>query len=338
MINKFQAQLFDEILARFPKRSAAVDALSALLGVQKDAIYRRLRGDTLLMPEEIALLTRHYQISLDALVYKDADRVYFSFSPFSRTINNVGDYLNGILDDLQRVKQLPDVKIFYASFEIPFFYYAYFPELISFKLFIWGKTVWELDYLKDRLFDLDVISYPNEKISEQILKTFTQLDTVEIWSSNICDNTLSQIEFFANSGGFKNPEVAYLLCDKVKALVEQWRKMAELGAKYPLDNFAPELARGSFSLHQQEMLITSNTILVSSPAAKVLFPIISNPNYLRTTDQRMCDYQEEWFRKAISKSTSLSTQNQKSRDAFFNIMLRKINGTRRRIETVLEEF
>lgn len=338
MTNKFQNQIFAEILNRFPKRSVAVDALSELLGVQKDAIYRRLRGDTLLTPEEIALLTRHFQLSLDALVNKDADRVYFSFSPFSRTVSNVGDYLNGILEDLQRVQQLPDVKVFYASFEIPFFYYAYFPELISFKLFIWGKTVWELEYLKDRPFDLDIISYPDEKVSEQILKTFTQLDTIEIWSSNICDNTLSQIEFFTNSGGFKNPEDAYLLCDKLEGLVEQWRKMAALGTKFPLDNFTPEMARGSFSLHQQEMLITSNTILVSSPATKVLFPIISNPNYLRTTDQRMCDYQEEWFRKAISKSTSLSMQNEKSRDAFFNIMVRKINATRRRIEGLLEEF
>ncbi len=338
MTNKFQAHFFEEILARFPKRSAAVEALAELLGVQKDAIYRRLRGDTLLTPEEIALLTRTYQLSLDAMVYKDLDRVYFSFSPFSKTINNVGNYLTGILADLQQVQQLPDVKIYYASFEIPFFYYAYFPELISFKLYIWGKTVWDLDYLKDRPFDFDVISYPDEKIIEQILQSFTQLDTVEIWSSNICDNTLSQIEFFVNSGSFKNGEDAYLLCDKLEGLVEQWRKMAELGSKYPLDNFIPEMERGGFSLHQQEMLITSNTILVTSPVTKILFPIISNPNYLRTTDQRMCDYQEEWFRKALSKSTSLSMQNEKSRNAFFNIMIRKINATRRRIEGVLEEY
>jgi len=86
-----------------------------------------------------------------------------------------------------------------------------------------------------------------------------------------------------------------------------------------------------------ELLITSNTILVVSPVTKIIFPIISNPNYLRSTDQQMCNYQEDWFRKAIAKSTFISNQNEKSRNAFFGVMDRKIAATRRRIEGYLEE-
>lgn len=338
MTRTLQAQLLDEIMNRFQKRSTAVEELSNLFGVQKDAVYRRLRGDTLLTPEEIVLLAKTYDLSLDSLIYSEPNRIFFSFSSFGRTINNVGDYLSGVLENLQQSLQLPDVKAYYVSFEIPFFYYAFFPELISFKLFIWGKTVWEFDYLKDRPFDFDIISYPDEKVIQDILKNFLRLDTTEIWSVSIIDNTLNQIEYFSNTGGFKNPGDALILVDKVQGLVEQWRKMAEHGRKFPLGNFSEDMAQGAFHLYQQEMLITSNTILVVSPAGKVLFNIISNPNYLRSSDQRICDYKEEWFKKAISKSIYISNQNEKSRALFFNIMDRKIAATRRRIESLLDEY
>ncbi len=338
MSRTLQHQLLEEILNRFPKRAAAVEELAKLFGVQKDAVYRRLRGDTLLTPDEITLLTKTFNLSLDSLVYQESSTVFFNFTPFSNKVNNVGDYLNGVLNDLNQVRQLPDVMIYYVSYEIPFFYYAFFPELISFKLFIWGKTVWDFDYLKDRSFDFDIISYPDEQVIQDILKNFLSLPTTEIWSVNIIDNTLSQIEYFVNTNGFKNPTDAYILCDKLQALVEQWCKMAELGKKFPLGNFSEDMARSDFHLYQQELLISSNTILVTSPVTNVIFPIISNPNYLRSNDKRMCEYQEEWFKKAISKSTYLSSQNEKSRALFFNIMERKIAATRRRIESHLDEF
>jgi len=338
MSKKLQNQLLEEILNRFPKRAAAVEELAQLLGVQKDAVYRRLRGDTLLTPDEISLLTSTFNLSLDALVYESSSTVFFDFTPFSNTVTNVGEYLNGVLNDLKQVQQLPDVRVYFVSYEIPFFYYAFFPELISFKLFIWGKTVWEFDYLKDRPFDFSIISYPDEQVIQDILKSFLNLDTTEIWSVNIIDNTLSQIEYFVNSGGFKNPEDAYVLCDKVLALVRQWRSMAEHGQKFPLGSYSEDMTRGDFQLYQQELLITSNTILVTSPLTKIIFPIISNPNYLKSTDRKMCDYQEDWFKKAIKKSTLLSQQNEKSRNLFFNIMERKIASTRRRIESHLEEY
>lgn len=338
MAKTLQNQLLEEILNRFPKRSAAVEELAKLFGVQKDAVYRRLRGDTLLTPDEISLLTKTYNLSLDSIIYKESSTVFFNFTPFSNTVTNVSDYLNSVLADLNTVRQLPEAKIYYVAFEIPFFYYAFFPELISFKLFIWGKTVWDFEYLSDRKFDFDIISYPDEKIIENLLNNFLLLDTTEIWSVSVIDNTLNQIEYFVNTSGFKNPEDAYVLCDKVQGLVSQWRKMAEHGKKFPLGNFSEDVGRGEFDLYQQELLISSNTFLISSPTTKMIFPIISNPNYLSSNDQRMCDYQEEWFKKAITKSTSLSRQNEKSRAAFFNVMDRKIAATRRRIESQLEEF
>jgi hypothetical protein len=55
-VNPLQHYLLEEISKRFLKKTDAVDVLCQLLNVGKDAIYRRMRGDTVLSPAELTLL------------------------------------------------------------------------------------------------------------------------------------------------------------------------------------------------------------------------------------------------------------------------------------------
>ena len=75
MHNTFQINFLETILGKFSKKSKAVDELSELLQVGKDAVYRRLRGDTVLAPEEMKVLARHFQISIDDFIFEDSNSV-----------------------------------------------------------------------------------------------------------------------------------------------------------------------------------------------------------------------------------------------------------------------
>ena len=125
MANEFQTRLLEQIAKKYQRKSEAVDILSSLLSIGKDAVYRRLRGDTLLTPDEISLLAKEFYISLDSLVLDNTSSVFFNFSAFTQKINSPTDYLNGILSLLRQIKLLPEVEILYASSEIPFFYYSF---------------------------------------------------------------------------------------------------------------------------------------------------------------------------------------------------------------------
>ncbi len=331
MAKTLQDQILGEVLSRYPKRSAAVESLSKLLGVCHDAIYRRFRGDTILSPNEIELLARTYNLSIDSYIYNRSDSLFFSYSGFAEKISNMGEYLDEVIGNLNKIQLLPDVKIYYAAREIPFFYYSFFPELICFKLYIWGRTVWEFDYLKNRSFEFDVMSHPEMEKTKQVLKSYLEIDTYELWSPNIMHNTLSQIEYFSNMDLFKNRSDALVLCDKLLELIEHWRNMAQEGSKYFIEPGA-EAPQSSFNLFHHEMLVTSDIILVSSPAKKVLFNIYNNPNYLVTTNEQICQHQADWFEKAISKSIPISKNNEKSRALYFNGLKRKVQAMRGRIE------
>ncbi len=335
MQNDLQSRFFAAILSKYTKKVEAIEELADLLAVGKDAVYRRFRGDTLLSPNELSLLAQKYNISLDSFVYRQSDTVFFTYNPFAFRINNFEDYLSSFGEDLEQIYQLPETKIFYASSEIPIFLYCFFPELIAFKLYIWGRTAWDFDYLEKRPFDFELIPYPVYQRAEKILEYYTQLPSTELWNVNIVDNTLSQIEYYATSGSFAKLEDALILCDKLEALIRHLKLMAEKGYKLPLDNKTVE-GRGKFELFHNEMVFTNNTILVDTVAGKAIYTSFGNPNFLKSTDQRICLFMEEWIKKVMSKAQLISTQGEKSRDWFFNRLSRKIALTKNKLEMYIE--
>lgn len=64
----FQQAFLDEIVAKFKKRSEAVRAIASILDIGDDAIYKRLRGDSSIYPNEIAALAIEFEISIDKII------------------------------------------------------------------------------------------------------------------------------------------------------------------------------------------------------------------------------------------------------------------------------
>lgn len=337
MHNVFQNQLFEQILDKFPKKSQAVEELSGLLAVGKDAIYRRLRGDTLLAPDEMVQLAQQYHISLDALVYGKTDTVFCSYNAFSKKINNFQAYLESIYNIMAQVKGLPNATIYYTSMEIPVFHYMYYPELICFKQYVWSLTTWNFEHLSNQKFHFDLVSYPSLKMTEDIIRVYNQLSSKELWSLNVIDNTLNQIEYIAATSRFADPEDALLLCDKLTELVQHLRQMAAHGQKFS-PNSSPHSKSGAFDLYHNELYSTNNTILVKADTLNMLFTTYCNPNYLASTDERLCEFSTSWMEFIISKSDAISYHSEKSRNWFFNRLERKIKGTRNRVEMDLAEY
>ncbi len=330
-----QKKLLNKVLEKYPKKSAAVNVLASLLGTGKDAIYRRLRGDSLLTPDELSIISKTFNISVDALIYGESDTFFFTFNAYSQRVNNFEDFLNPILLDLKNVQNLPNPTIYYASAEIPIFFYLFFPELFSFKMYVFGRTIWDLEYLKNRSFDFDVVPHPYHQVAQEILSIYKNIPTIDIWSTNIFDNSLNQIEYHLENGSFNNENAALILCDKMLALADHMNAMAESGYKF-LPSSKTESNSGNFELYDNEMIYTNNTILTVSDLGKMVHTTFGSPNFLRTIDQPICQYTADWFESLKTKSTPISNHSEKNRNWFFNRIKRKIMACRKRVEAVLD--
>jgi hypothetical protein len=331
-----QDQIFEIVLQRFARRADAVEALCQLLNLSKDAIYRRLRGDTFLSPQELATLAQRFNLSLDALMTGQTDNVLCHFNAFSRRLQDFGDYLENYVQDLEQMRRLPNLHLYYASVEIPVFTYNFFPELISFKLYIWGRTTWNFPYLRDRSFDFSLVTPPVMRLSQALLQHYLAIDSTELWSLHVTDNTLAQIEYHVYSGGFTDPDEALVLCDKLTDWANHMRLMAAAGRKFPLGG-RPESAAGELNLYHNEMVYTNITALVKSDAVRMVYSAYCNPNFLHSSDPKLCDFTEDWFNNIIAKSNPITRAAEKNRDGFFRELLKRIDRVKNRIRQHIED-
>ncbi|MEM1322093.1 MAG: hypothetical protein AAGG75_17665 [Bacteroidota bacterium] len=328
MSRTIQHTFLESILQKFQKKSEAVDALSGLLNIGKDGVYRRLRGDTYLTPEEIALLAKTYKVSFDALVFQQSDLLLFTYNMMSKKINNYFDYASQLNHSIDQVLNMVDTRLSYATHEIPLFQYFLFPELTAFKLYVYGITSWNFDFLKDRSFSFDLIPQPTLDLTAEIGRKYNLLSSRELWTVSVVDNTLNQLKYLLDIDKFANRGDAQLICDRLLDLINHTKKMASKGKKFG-PGLEPTEKNADYELFYNEFASTNNTILVHTRAGKLLFTTFGNPNYLNTTDQALCEEYESWYNALINNSTSLSTG--RSREAYFNTLEKKTNEVRSRI-------
>ncbi len=335
LTHSLQVELFDQITARFPKKVDAIEALCEILNASRDPVYRRLRGDTLISPDELALLARHFNISIDQLIFGKTDTVVCQFNAFSQRVHNFSDYLENYQANLMRIRALPGAHLYYASAEIPVFSYFYFPELICFKLYVWGRTTWNLKFLHDLKFDFDLVSPHDLRVINSITEQYNAIESTELWSLVIVDNTLAQIEFHLNSGGFRDGKMALRLCDCLLEWSAHLKNMAISGRKMNPGRSSGEHHAPIHILHN-EMVYTNNTILVKSETARIFYAALSNPDFITSFDEKLCDHMENWFTTIFSKSTNITLDSERSREWFFRGLNKKIEAVKKRIEVFLE--
>jgi hypothetical protein len=226
--------------------------------------------------------------------------------------------------------------LYYASAELPVFTYNFFPELISFKLYIWGRTTWNLESLRNRQFSLDLVTPPIIRLSQELLGHYLRLNSTELWTAQIMDNTLAQIEYHVYSGGFRDPKEAMILVDKLAEWAIHMKAMAAAGKKFNVGE-KPNLGRGDFNLYYNEMVYTNISALIASDTGRMVFTAFCTPNFLKSTDDKLCDYAESWFSSITAKSSRFSGEAEKLRDWFFRESAQKIERRKQRMLLYIEE-
>ncbi len=338
MSKNLQNALLEQILSLFEKRAQAVERLSDLLGIGKDAVYRRFRGDTLLTPDELAILSREFNISLDSLVFGETDTVFFSYDPISRELNNFEDYLTRFLEELQSGALETGAHFYYASSELPLFLSCFYPELIKFKLYIWGVTALDFEYLKNKPFTFDMIPFPVMRVADQIAQVYKKMPTIELWDDNILSNTLTQIEYHLSMGRFQDNNDALVICARLRDLTFHMQALAEKGQKFLPGHKSEEVMGEEFTLYHNQIMHTNNTVLGVHKNGKILFSSLCNPNVLKSTDQKLCNYVHEWMEKVLSKSNSITAQSERDRQKYFNRLRMKIESAENRIKSEIQSL
>jgi len=322
-----QQQFLDQIKERLDPNISFVDELAEDLNISSDSAYRRIRGETSLTLDEVRKLSTKYQISIDSLFDVGDDSVLFKYRGLDKDKFDFHSYLSSIETDVKRLNSFPDKEMIYAAKDIPLFYYFPFPELTAFKLFFWSKIILQFPEYENKLFSLEEISEELLQIGQRIWKIYLKIPSLEVWSMETINVTLKQVQFYSESGLFKEKRDAGILLDQISKLVDHVQKQAEKGYKFDLgaDVDGPE---NNFRLYYNEVTISDNAILFKMGdqyRANLPTNVLS---ILTTGNQEFCVQARQTIDNIIKNSTLISMYGAKDRNRYFQKLQAKIQEVR----------
>lgn len=324
--NAFEMQdIFIKHLKKIvPANVSLVDDIADLLNVSTDSAYRRLRNETELSLDETYKICKHYKISVDSVFSNKGDSVTCNYIKLTDSALNFENYLKSLLDQLTRLDKAENSKIIYAAEEVPIFHSFYSEKLAAFKLFYWQRSVLNIPDYQTKKFDWDLIPAKQLKLANEIHTTYLKIPSVEIWTDDTIKTTIKQIEYYFESGAFKDKKDAIQTLVELKHMVGSIQEFAE--------NETKSNNQTTFSLYNSDLVIGTNCIHVSLGNATYSYISFNTLNSLTTTNKEFCEEIEHWTKNLIKKSTLISGVAEKQRFQFFSKANKAIDNCIERIE------
>jgi hypothetical protein len=309
-------------------------ALSDVLNISPDAVYRRYRGETALTIQEVKKLCQHFNISFDALCELGEGKVVFTYPPFNTFDFSLETYLEGILKAFQRLKSLNSPEIILTVNNIQFLQLLNFPQLVRFKLFFWAKTHLQIDRYHDQLFKHEKTSDNAFSLGKEILQVYNSIPSKEVYDSEFMRGFLRQIHYYYNSHLFEDPEYALFLCDRVLLLSSHLKEQATCGKKFIFGTQAPA-SGNEFEMYLNETINSDANIYYKTKEMEGLYFTHNIMNYLETTNIHYINDTKMIIEKQMANSSLISVVNEKERNNFFYDFERTIHSFRKKIEADL---
>lgn len=310
------------------------EKLANKLFLSKSTIYKRLNGITPFTPEEIAILVREFGISFDALALREHNnRVVFKVPPTHQKINSFDEYLYGVEKTFRPVEQYNQVKVFVMTRDLPLFYHFRNLDVALFKLYAYGRSMWDLDSCLNRPFSLEEM-YLIPDIQARVNKIwdrYAELDTVEYWQTSAIDVSFQQLQYFLEAGAVP-PDQAFRVLEGLAQIVADVKKMTIKGTK----TLSGKTEGGTIELFHNRIVSTENIILATTDEQNALHIVLDPSRFIVTFDPMMTDTAQSTINQAKKNAYFLGEGSGNVREEFFNNINRKIEQMRKKIEVAAQ--
>lgn len=325
---EMQEQFIKLLKQAVPANVSLVDDIADLLKISNDSAYRRLRNETELSLDETYKICKHYRISVDSAFSNNGDSVTCNYIKLTDSANNFEDYLNGILNQLNRLQKSENPHITYAAQEIPMFHSLYSKELAAFKLFYWQRSVLNVPEYQTKKFDFESVPENQLKIAKNIYESYLQVPSTEIWTDETIQTTIKQIEYYFESGAFKEKEDAITVLRELKKMIQAIHHFAELETKEEKKSTTLK----SFNVYNSDLVIGTNCIHINVNGTSFSYISFNTMNSLTTSNQQFCEEIRHWMKNLIRKSTLISGIAEKQRFQFFSKAYKAIEQCMQRVQ------
>jgi hypothetical protein len=325
-----QEYLFQRIREKLHAEDSLADRIAELLYISNDSAYRRIRGETLLVLEEAKVLCDAYQISLDQLLEFKKDTILFTSVQVDNGSLGFKSYLQDVLNKLKFVSSCDRKEIIYLSKDFVLFHNFLFRPLFAFRYFFWMKSTIQHPDFVNLKFSMDQLPEEIERIGQEIVRLYSLIPSVEIWSISSINSHIEQIEYYREAGYFKSEVDVQKVYEALGNVVEHMRAQAETGSKF-LPGERSDSKKSNFQFFHNRLVMGDNTIIVLANGKKTLYLNYDVLNYMSTQDEDFCNSVYKKVQVFMRRATMISTASEKQRNIFFNSLLKRIPASSKTI-------
>lgn len=331
--NDIQKLFFQKVQEKLTERQNLSDILADLLCVSKDSAYRRIRGSTEISLNEATRIAQHFGIAIDEVMGEQKNSALFTKGPFIRNLDDYRAYMQRTIQQLEVIKSKPNHLMYYQAKDIPVYYQFGFPKVASFKIYVWLKSVYNIQKIEGKNFDLKSIPPDLLELAQKQWELFSQINTVEFWNDTTILSILKQLEYYYEAGLMHSKEQAIGVCDEFQKMMKLIYKQSLASQKIHAINH-DEFSKASYSMYYHELLLMDNHILVEQNDQELYYFVpYAGVNFLSTSDPVLTQDLRKYMQEQTKKSSLISDISEKERNKFFIRIKNQIDKLRQKIES-----
>ena len=314
--------LFREFISVMQKRishkATLANTIADLLDIDKDAVYRRLRGEVGFSFTEMVAIARQLGISLDDIAGVDTEQNQTIRLAMTKHIDPTDvDYamFEDYINTLKCIRDEPDTKIMEGGYSLPSYLFLDYEYITRFFMFRWSQS----SFVGKRL-PFHLVTIPDRMRDLQRQSCFYARhikSTTYIWDSRIFKLFVSRIHFYAKIRLIKEEDVI-LIKNDLTALLNDIEQMAVTG-KYKDTGNEVSIYVGDIYANANFGYIEAKNLRISLVRAFLL-------NSFTSFDPLLFDEISSWLLSAQRLTTLISVSGEMIRSEFFNAQ-RKIIDT-----------
>lgn len=328
---ELQHKLFQKIQYELERKGQTIGSvMPEVLGISKDAVYRRYRMETDVTLDDLHKIKEQLGISIDALLGKEEPAALFYYNPIMEEGFSLEAYFDRIRQNLEQLHQQGTPRMILTVNNTPFFPVFNFPNLLKAKLFFWIKKQMRLDALKNVSYDDFYFSMRLVQTSYEILKLYNKVPSKELYDPDMLKGFVREVYYYYTSNEIDN-RVAVELYNDMIHLVKHLKEQARNGVKYEYGKKPIPSAENQLEVYYNEILNATAMFYYTTEKAEGLFLTQNFLNPIHTTNQYYVKDTHKLLGQMISASSKISLTNSKTRDRYFTEIIQMIERYRKKV-------
>jgi len=301
----------DALRKKVPQNAVLANQLAEILTIEKEAVYRRLRGEVPFTFFEIAAISRELNISLDGLIGIGSTitrsfqlRLMEYVQPSEEHIRT----LDTLAELVVRSQELPESEIAYAGNMLPSPLFLAYENLTRFYHFKWLYQYGRETDVKP-LAQVHISAEMDEVYRKFIRGTRQIRTTYYILDYMIFQYLINDIRYFESIRLITRPEVEQLRVDILR-LLDDLERIAAKG-EY-LKNEHPVY------VYISHINLATNYCYFETPEVTLSMIKVFTLNEIVSEDDESFGKIKTWVRSLKRLSTMISVSGERSRIEFFD--------------------